>query len=811
MQEVSGSIPLSSTTFRTLAAKRGFFYLSNSSCFVIQFLMRQSLFDTRLPRFLVAIGLLRGVNKLIIYVINRAFRESSQSMPVKHNLINNIRIFALAITLSIAAIQFSRLISPLAIVDASYIYLSWLPLCVMLAILLIFGRRGVAPIVLGMLITNEWNLHLPFTQSLVLLFCQMLSVLGVCALVRWRLGSRWRHGLPNRNIWRRVIWLGFVAPIGMKLSMYLAGYYLDFPVAVSTFFGTAVAIFTIVDILSLISAALIFTMLFYYPMRMIVNPRYARIFWRRDIAPALEKKQRAFTLCWLAVLAALLAIMCAPFDNDYIAGYMVPVFFIVFTIGVGKLSYPLLNLSWAVSTLCLLTYNRNFLQGVGSEYSLAFILSALISFSICLLYMTRIYQRSSWLNRRWHQQALTDPLTRLPNLRALEQFLQNEAGQSVCCLRLDNLEFLSRHYGMLMRVHCKRTVYRTLEPLLLDNEKIFQLPGSELLLVLNGPEMDARLQHMLDLLNSRKIIWNNTGLDMGYGASWGGWDGKAETLQPLLGQLSWLAEQSCAHHRVMALTNSLEVATGQTTERVLLLNKIRKALDDGDLLLYAQPIRDCEGKGYDEILARLKSDDGVMTPDQFIPLIAQFNLSARFDLLVVEALLTWLSAHPSSEPGPRFSVNLMPLTLLQKETAPRIIRLFNRYGIAPQTVIIEITEEQAFSNSEVSMQNIEQLHKFGFRIAIDDFGTGYANYERLKRLQADIIKIDGVFVKDILNDSLDAMIVKSITDLAKAKSLSVVAEYVETPAQRDLLLSMGVNYLQGYLIGRPLPLDASQT
>lgn len=425
--------------------------------------------------------------------------------------------------------------------------------------------------------------------------------------------------------------------------------------------------------------------------------------------------------------------------------------------------------------------------------------------------MTRIYQRSSWLNRRWHQQALTDPLTRLPNLRALEQFLQNEAGQSVCCLRLDNLEFLSRHYGMLMRVHCKRTVYRTLEPLLLDNEKIFQLPGSELLLVLNGPEMDARLQHMLDLLNSRKIIWNNTGLDMGYGASWGGWDGKAETLQPLLGQLSWLAEQSCAHHRVMALTNSLEVATGQTTERVLLLNKIRKALDDGDLLLYAQPIRDCEGKGYDEILARLKSDDGVMTPDQFIPLIAQFNLSARFDLLVVEALLTWLSAHPSSEPGPRFSVNLMPLTLLQKETAPRIIRLFNRYGIAPQTVIIEITEEQAFSNSEVSMQNIEQLHKFGFRIAIDDFGTGYANYERLKRLQADIIKIDGVFVKDILNDSLDAMIVKSITDLAKAKSLSVVAEYVETPAQRDLLLSMGVNYLQGYLIGRPLPLDASQT
>ncbi len=112
--------------------------------------------------------------------------------------------------------------------------------------------------------------------------------------------------------------------------------------------------------------------------------------------------------------------------------------------------------------------------------------------------------------------------------------------------------------------------------------------------------------------------------------------------------------------------------------------------------------------------------------------------------------------------GPRFSVNLMPLTLLQKNIAGRIIRLFKRYHISPQAVILEITEEQAFSNAESSMYNIEQLHKFGFRIAIDDFGTGYANYERLKRLQADIIKIDGVFVKDIVTNTLDAMIVDQL-------------------------------------------------
>lgn len=241
-------------------------------------------------------------------------------MPPKHNLINNIRIFALAIVLSIAAIQFSRLISPRTIVDSSDIYLSWLPLCVLLSMLLLFGRRAVLPIVLALYLTNHWNLHLPFAQGIVLLFCQMFAVLGTSALVRWHIGPRWRYGLPDRNIWRRVIWFGFVAPVGMKISMYLAGHYLDFPVAVSTFFGAAAAIFTIVDILSLISAALIFTLLFYYPLRMIVNPRYARTFWRRDIAPCFDKEKRLFTVSWLACISALLVIMCSPWRADTLQG-----------------------------------------------------------------------------------------------------------------------------------------------------------------------------------------------------------------------------------------------------------------------------------------------------------------------------------------------------------------------------------------------------------------------------------------------------------------------------------------------------------
>ena len=720
---------------------------------------------------------------------------------------NNVKIFIIALAICLIAVPFSRYLSPRAIVNGHDVYLAWLPLSVMLAVILLFGRRAILPILLGFTVTNLFYINLAPLQYSVLLFCQTFALFAACGLLRIMLGRRWRYCIPNKHIGLRIFWLGFIVPLGIKMSMYLAGYLFDFPVTISTFFGEGTVIYNVVDIQSLIGAALIFTMMFYYPLRMIINPRYAITFWRRSVKPIFFHKNSLFIFVWLMLLGFILAVLCGPFESPVIAGYLMPLIFILFTLAISRLTYALISLLWAASALLLLTYNYNFLNGVESGHSLSFILSVLISFAICLLYMSRIYQRSEWLKRGWQGRALTDPLTGLPNIRALEEYLEIHQDAKVCILRMDNLEFLSRHYGILMRVHCKRTIASSLQPLLQKDEMLFQLPGSELVVVLLGPEIAERLQHMVDRLNSRKIFWNNTGLDIEFGASWGMVE-NGEKLHHTLGQLSWLAEQSCAGQNVLALTNSLEAASGQTTERVLMLARIKHALEAGQFHLYAQPIQKADGSGYYEILTRMESEGEIITPDRFIPLIAQFNLSHRFDLNVLEKLLMWMRSHPSGRAGTRFSVNLMPLTLMQNEIAAEIIALFERYAIAPQNIIIEITEEQAFSDSGSSIKNIQQLRDYGFRIAIDDFGTGYANFERLKRLEADIIKIDGCFVKDICTDSMDAMIVQSICNMAKTKSLCVVAEYVETAEQREMLLRFGVDYLQGYLIGKPQPLTA---
>lgn len=550
----------------------------------------------------------------------------------------NIKKTLLAFIICLVAIPLARFISPQTIIDGNLIYIAWLPISVMFSVIFIFGRYAIAPLILAFAITNSFLIKLTLPQAFILLFCQLFAVFVSCAILRLMVGKRWRCGPTAKHMGARIFWGGFFAPVLLKITMYLAGQYFAFPLAITSYFGSMPLIYTVIDIQSLISAALIFTTFLYYPMRMIISPRYARRFWQQECLPWLAPQYRSFTLYWFIALAVILTLLCAPYQSEFIAGYLVPVIFIVYFIGISRIGHALLRISWSVSAFLLVVYNKNFLQGVQSEYSLSFVLSVLISFTICLFYMADIYARSDRNKRRWRSQAEEDPLTGLPNLRAL--------------------------------------------------------------------------------------------------------------------------------------------------------------------MLYAQPIQNPEGEGYHEILTRMRCGDSVIMPDRFIPLIVQFNLSQRFDMLVLETLFSMLHKHP----GQRFSVNLLPATLMQKNSAGQIIALFQRYSVSPELITIEVTEEQAFSNADTSRQNLEALRAFGCAIAIDDFGTGYANYERLKHLQVDIIKIDGCFVRDILTDPLDAIMVKSIVEMARAKQMSVVAEYVESEPQKARLLELGVNYLQGYLIGKPQPL-----
>lgn len=148
---------------------------------------------------------------------------------------NNVKIFIIALAICLIAVPVSRYLSPRAIVNEHDVYLAWLPLSVMLAIMLLLGRRGILPILISFMVANIFNVNLAPLQYSVLLFCQTFSVFAACGVLRLLLGRRWRYCMPNRHIGLRIFWLGFMVPIGIKMSMYLAGYFFDFPVTISTF------------------------------------------------------------------------------------------------------------------------------------------------------------------------------------------------------------------------------------------------------------------------------------------------------------------------------------------------------------------------------------------------------------------------------------------------------------------------------------------------------------------------------------------------------------------------------------------------
>ncbi len=718
----------------------------------------------------------------------------------------NIKKFFVALVLCFLLMPVARYLSPKAVIDGQSLYLAYLPLSVMVAMLFLFGRHAILPIIIVMGVSYSQRYSLDALQLSAFLFCFAAPFILCSAICRAFLGPRWRYNLTGKGAGQRILWIGFAAPLLDKLTRFGMGHFLTFPPAVESFFGHSSTMYNIVDGQNTVAAVLVFSCIFYYLLRIAISPAFARAFSRRCVNPLFVSKKRVFNFCWLVVVIALLIICCRHYETDWISGYLVPVIFVLFTIGVFKIGPRLISILWSLSAWALLSWNENLLYG-NSAYSLAFMMSVFIAFTLSMLFMTVIYQRNERMKQQYFSLAQTDPLTRMPNIRALEKHIKREHRGVLCCLRLNNLDFLSRHYGLMMRVHVKQLLASTLKPWLQTGEMVFQLPGSDLMIFLKGPEPAARIRHMVDLLNSKRIPWNNVQLDIDYGASWSSIDEQDDELYRLISQLSYLAEQVTADNPVLPLNqNSKVTISGETTERVALLKKVKQVLEEERIELYAQPIVNAAGVGYHEILARMHCDDIVLTPDKFIPVVAHFNLSVRFDMQVMTGLLRYLRDNPVNCQCARFSVNLMPLTLMQKGVTKQIIQLFKEYDVPVSWVIIEVTEEQAFSDAETSMQNIALLRESGFRIAIDDFGTGYANFERLKRLQADIIKIDGCFIKDIINDSMDNMIVKLICELAKAKSFSVVAEYVETQAQRELLLDLGVNYLQGYLTGKPVPI-----
>ena len=245
--------------------------------------------------------------------------------------------------------------------------------------------------------------------------------------------------------------------------------------------------------------------------------------------------------------------------------------------------------------------------------------------------------------------------------------------------------------------------------------------------------------------------------------------------------------------------------------RLTLYGKLRKAVDEGKLTLVYQPkidLGDGSLSGVEALLRWCDPEDGFISPDEFIPMAEQTGLINRISEWVLKEVITQVACWRAEGFHVATAVNLSPRNLLNSTLPVNIESLLVAHGLEPYALCVEVTETALMSNPAKAQQILERLHEMHISLSIDDFGTGYSSLAYLKALPVDELKIDRCFIKNIVDNEVDRMIVESTVRMAHGLGLTVVAEGVEDEATFELLRSMAVDKVQGYYFTPPLPSDA---
>jgi EAL domain-containing protein (putative c-di-GMP-specific phosphodiesterase class I) len=247
------------------------------------------------------------------------------------------------------------------------------------------------------------------------------------------------------------------------------------------------------------------------------------------------------------------------------------------------------------------------------------------------------------------------------------------------------------------------------------------------------------------------------------------------------------------------------------------VSRINAALEENRLELWHQEIAEIsrdespEGRTAEdhfEVLLRMRDTDGTLImPSTFLPAVERYTLAAKIDRWVLKALFRWLADNPATSDRIGIcAVNLSGQTLGDLNFHNEVIALLESSNVRADRICFEITETSAIANLSNATLFMQRLKQHGCTFALDDFGSGLSSFAYLKSLPVDFVKIDGLFVKDILSDPVDRAMVKAIIEMAHAMGKLAIAEFVENDEILQELIDLGVDYVQGYGIGRPAPL-----
>jgi diguanylate cyclase (GGDEF)-like protein/PAS domain S-box-containing protein len=430
------------------------------------------------------------------------------------------------------------------------------------------------------------------------------------------------------------------------------------------------------------------------------------------------------------------------------------------------------------------------------------------------------------LSEELSYQASHDELTGLVNRRELEKRLarvldtasSDHSEHALCYLDLDQFKVINDTCGHVAGDELLRQLGELLPRRVRRRDTLARLGGDEFAVLMEHCSlMQARrvANSLRESVDEFRFLWQgrifSVGVSIGLVPILAGSDSVSGVLRAA-DTACYVAKDQGRNRIHVYHEGDLELA--RRHGEMEWVSRVTEAVENDGFDLWCQPIAPLQPavvgtEEHYELLLRLRdADGGAILPGAFLPAAERYNVATRVDRWVVRAALEWLTDHLDALPGPtRFSINLSGHSIADETFLDFVTDTFEATDVSPEIICFEITETAAISNLASATRFIGTLHEAGCRFALDDFGSGLSSFAYLKHLPVDYLKIDGVFVKDILDDPIDMAMVRSIYDVARAMNKLTIAEFVDDAGVLEKLREIGVHYAQGYVVGRPQPLS----
>ncbi|MES9859660.1 MAG: EAL domain-containing protein [Candidatus Thiodiazotropha sp. LLP2] len=423
-------------------------------------------------------------------------------------------------------------------------------------------------------------------------------------------------------------------------------------------------------------------------------------------------------------------------------------------------------------------------------------------------------------------QASHDPVTRLYNRAEFDRRLSHLLEETVfeedrhCLLYLDIDRFIvvNDSCGYAAGDELLRQLAALIKRSIRNSDLLARLGGDEFGILLSQCTLEAA-ESIAEKI--RKAV-------QGFRFAWGGKiyaqsisigmipiDNESNSVEQILGfaDIACLTAKEEGRNKIH-IYDSVDSSAAKRHGETQWVTRIRTALEDDLFTLYVQPISSVttgEGKReHVEVLIRLLDErSGMIPPGAFIPAAERFGLMPAVDRWVIDQVTRFITGNRANcfASGRRFFVNLSGHSVCDEEFLKWILQTIQEHDIPAGMLCFEVTETAAISNLTSAEHFMRTLQRHGCEFALDDFGSGLSSFGYLKHLPVEYLKIDGAFVKEMLVNQIDDSMVDAINRIGHIMGLETIAEFVESPEIHDRLREIGVDFVQGYGICRPFPID----